>query len=358
MKTFVVIVVMATFLNRATAMLHTVMEFQTSSTKIPNFPEYVAVGVVNGLPFYYYDNETRREVPKQEWMNKMTKEDPKYWDKNTDIDIEHENQHRGITEEMQQTLNQTAKFNIWQVMAGCEWDDETNKIGGYYQFGFNGEDFIALDWDTETFVAAKTQAFPTKLRWESSGEASMRKNYLAYVCVEWLKKIVRFGEKTLKRKELPLVSLLQKSSSSPVTCFATGFYPDRAMLFWAKDGENLGEDPEEILPNHDGTFQISVSLNLSSVPAEDWERYSCVFQLSGVSEDLITKLDPSKIMTNEKKRKHVIIAVARFGEVPLLFPLPPSRRVQTETLLTLLQDRVRDNTKTLKKQPQGRSLLH
>ncbi|XP_072289020.1 major histocompatibility complex class I-related gene protein-like [Eucyclogobius newberryi] len=110
--------------------------------------------------------------------------------------------------------------------------------------------------------------------------------------------------------ELPLVSLLQKSSSSPVTCHATGFYPDRALLFWAKDGEELEEDPGEILPNHDGTFQTSVSLDLSSVPAEDWERYSCVFQFSGVPEDLITRLDPSKVRTNERKLStSTIIAV-------------------------------------------------
>ncbi|KAJ0044126.1 hypothetical protein NL108_010008 [Boleophthalmus pectinirostris] len=110
--------------------------------------------------------------------------------------------------------------------------------------------------------------------------------------------------------ELPLVSFLQKCSSSPVTCHATGFYPDRVLLFWAKDGEELDEDPGEILPNHDGTFQTSVSLDLSSVPAEDWKRYSCVFQLSGVTEDLITRLDPSKILSNERKLSTSTITAA------------------------------------------------
>ncbi|KAG7219351.1 hypothetical protein INR49_019111 [Caranx melampygus] len=38
------------------------------------------------------------------------------------------------------------------------------------------------------------------------------------------------------------------------------FYPHRALLFWTKDGEELHEDVEqgEILPNHDGTFQMTV----------------------------------------------------------------------------------------------------
>ncbi|KAI3358873.1 hypothetical protein L3Q82_015270 [Scortum barcoo] len=99
---------------------------------------------------------------------------------------------------------------------------------------------------------------------------------------------------------LPSVSLLQKSPSSPVSCHATGFYPDRATLIWRKDGEELHEDVDhgEILPNHDGSFQMSVDLKLSSVTPEDWSRYDCVFHLSGVKDDIVTKLDKAEIRTN------------------------------------------------------------
>ena len=103
--------------------------------------------------------------------------------------------------------------------------------------------------------------------------------------------------------DLPSVSLLQKTPSSPVSCFATGFYPDRAEMFWRKDGEELHEEVEcgEILPNHDGSFQMSVELNLSSVTPEDWRRYECVFHLSVVKDDIITKLDKAVIKSNEGK---------------------------------------------------------
>ncbi|XP_051811446.1 BOLA class I histocompatibility antigen, alpha chain BL3-6-like [Acanthochromis polyacanthus] len=91
-----------------------------------------------------------------------------------------------------------------------------------------------------------------------------------------------------------------KTPSSPVTCHTTGFYPNRADLFWRKDGEELHEDVDkgEILPNHDGTFQMSVDLNISSITPEDWMKYDCVFQLSDVKDDIITKLDKSVIRTN------------------------------------------------------------
>ncbi|XP_026155531.1 uncharacterized protein LOC113126012 isoform X2 [Mastacembelus armatus] len=101
-------------------------------------------------------------------------------------------------------------------------------------------------------------------------------------------------------EDLPSVSLLQKTPSSPVSCHATGFYPDKADLFWRKDGEQLHEDVDhgEILPNKDGTFQMRVDLNLSSVRPEDWSRYDCVFQLSGVKNHIVTKLDKDQIRTN------------------------------------------------------------
>lgn len=110
---------------------------------------------------------------------------------------------------------------------------------------------------------------------------------------------------SLLSPERPSVSLLQKTPSSPVSCHATGFYPDRAALFWRKDGEELHEDVDlgEILPNHDGTFQMRVDLKLSSVPAEDWRRYDCVFQLSGVDEDIVTKLDKTRTNTGRSETR-------------------------------------------------------
>ncbi|KAM7373602.1 hypothetical protein PAMP_008443 [Pampus punctatissimus] len=72
------------------------------------------------------------------------------------------------------------------------------------------------------------------------------------------------------------------------------------MMFWRKDGEELhdGVEPGEILPNPDGSFQMSVDLDLSSVKPEDWRKYECVFQLSDVKNDIVTKLDKTVIRTN------------------------------------------------------------
>ncbi|XP_055017845.1 major histocompatibility complex class I-related gene protein-like [Boleophthalmus pectinirostris] len=224
---------------------------------------------------------------------------------NTQISLGNQQTLKLTMKTVKQRLYVTEGVHLWQNMYGCDWDDETDEIRGYDQYAFDGEDFIAFDFETETFVAPKQQAFITKQKWEKMGYGVHQKNYITHECVKYLKKHVHNGEHVLKRTELPLVSLLQKSSSGPVTCHATRFYPDRAMLFWTKDGVEVTEDvdPGEILPNGDGTFQTSVSLDLSSVPPEDWDRFNCVFQLSGVQDDYVTRLDRTKIITNNRNNE-------------------------------------------------------
>ncbi|XP_045925752.1 major histocompatibility complex class I-related gene protein-like [Micropterus dolomieu] len=185
-------------------------------------------------------------------------------------------------------------------MSGCEWDDATGELSGFMQFGYDGEDFLVFDLKTLTWIAPKQQAVATKMRWDTSAEIKYTVHYLTQMCLEWLKLFLTYAKSSLQRTDPPSVSLLQKTPSSPVSCHATGFYPDRAVMFWRKDGEEIHEDVDhgEILPNHDGSFQMSVDLNVLSVTSEDWRRYDCVFQISGVKDNIITKLDKAVIRTN------------------------------------------------------------
>nr|ALB35649.1 MHC class I alpha chain [Odontobutis potamophila] len=316
MKPCVFLFVLGTLLHDASSMTHSMKYFYTGSSQVPNFPEFVAVGLVNDVEFYHYDSNTRRSELKQDWMKYVTVDDPQYLDTQAQIHLGHQQTFKGNIEIAKQRFNQTGGVHIVQNMYGCEWDDETNKVTGYDQDGYDGEDFIAFNLETKTWIAPNQQAVITKLKWDSDQAFNaQRTNYLTQICPEWLKKYVVYGKSSLMRKELPSVSLLQTSSSSPVSCHATGFYPNRANLFWAKDGEEVHEnvEPGEILPNHDGTFQMSVDLKVSSVKPEDWERYSCVFQLSGVEEDIFTKLDKAVIRTNEKSNMIIIIAAVVVG---------------------------------------------
>uniref|UniRef100_UPI0037E94A09 major histocompatibility complex class I-related gene protein-like isoform X2 n=1 Tax=Semicossyphus pulcher TaxID=241346 RepID=UPI0037E94A09 len=301
--TFVKIVfVLLLFCDVASTVKHSLKFFLTASSGVPNFPEFVAIAMVDEVQLGSCDSNIKTVEPKQDWMKELFKDDPKQQEWYSQECLWNQHFFRANIEGLMQRFNQSGGVHVFQRMNGCEWDDETGEIVGFHQFGYDGEDFIALDLQTLTWTAPKPQAFITKLRWDADkARLESNKHYLISKFPSWLKMYLHYGRTYLQRTELPSVSLLQKTASSPVSCHATGFYPDRAVLFWRKDGEELYENVEhgEILPNHDGSFQTSVELDISSVNTEDWGRYECVFQLSGVKEDNVTKLDKAAIRSNE-----------------------------------------------------------
>ncbi|XP_068188885.1 BOLA class I histocompatibility antigen, alpha chain BL3-6-like [Antennarius striatus] len=301
MTILVLVVLLGTGVPGAAGVTHSLKYFHTTSSGVPNFPEFVVVGMIDDIQIDYYDSNTKRTEPKQDWMEKITADDPEYWNRQTRRNEGNHETAKVNIEILKKRFNQSEGFHIVQWMSGCQWDDETGEVTGFEQHGYNGEDFLVLDLKTETWIAPRPQAVITKHRWDHNRALMEHEmHYYTKECPEWGRKHLENGRSSLLRTELPSVFLLQKTPSSPVSCFATGFYPDRAALFWRRDGEELHEEVDhgEILPNHDGTFQTSVDLNLSSVAPEDWRRYDCVFQLEGVEDDLVTRLDKGKIWTN------------------------------------------------------------
>uniref|UniRef100_A0A3Q2CFA8 Ig-like domain-containing protein n=1 Tax=Cyprinodon variegatus TaxID=28743 RepID=A0A3Q2CFA8_CYPVA len=287
---------------------HSLKYFYTASSGLKNFPEFVDVGLVDDQPVSYYDSVIREKIPKQDWM--AENEGPEYWKRGTERLIGTEQTYKANIDIVKQRFNQTGGVHIVQFMCGCEWDDDTGKVTGFNQHGYDGEDWLSLDLKENTWIAPKPQALLTTNKWNSDrANLEYWKNYLNQECPEWLKKYVNYGRSSLMRTDLPSVSILQKSSSSPISCFATGFYPNRAEMFWRKDGAEIhdGVEKGEILPNNDGTFQMSVDLKLPS--SEDGTKYECVFQLSGDNNDKVTPFEKSKIRTNEGNSMGMIFGV-------------------------------------------------
>ncbi|XP_071356610.1 major histocompatibility complex class I-related gene protein-like [Trachinotus anak] len=281
---------------------HSLAYFFTASSGLHTFPEFVVVSKMDGMHVGYCDSNNKRFT--QDWVQELIAEDSEHFNWYTQDCAAYEQIFKVETDSLQQRVNQSGGLPIFQLMFGCEWDDETGEANGYRRYSYDGEDFIGFDLKTLTWTILTPQAFITKTEWDRNRVYNEVWNqFLTNVCPEWLKTFVHYGRSSLIRAELPSVSLLQKSPSSPVSCHATGFYPDRALMLWRKDGEDLHEDVDqgEILPNHDGSFQMRVDLNLSSVKPEDWRRYDCVFQLSGVKEEIITKLDKAEIRSNSGK---------------------------------------------------------
>ncbi|XP_073319275.1 major histocompatibility complex class I-related gene protein-like [Pagrus major] len=310
MKIFILLLLSSHF---ASSVKHSLNYIYTASSGLPDFPEFVGAAVVDDNLLGNCDSSKKIIELKHDWVKKIYENDPHQLEEYKRLCfVEEPNFFKAEINSLKQRFNQSGGVHILQRMIGCEWDDETGEVIGYNHYGYDGEDFISVDLKTETWIAPKPQAFITKLKWDAD-KARMKLNQysLTVIYPEWLKKYLAYGRSFLLRTELPSVSLLQKTPSSPVSCHATGFYPHRAALVWRKDGEELHEEVDhgEILPNHDGTFQMSVDLNLSSVTPEDWTRYDCVFQFSGVKEDIITKLEKDRIRTNWVKPSDMTVPV-------------------------------------------------
>uniref|UniRef100_A0A3P9DD96 Major histocompatibility complex class I-related gene protein n=1 Tax=Maylandia zebra TaxID=106582 RepID=A0A3P9DD96_9CICH len=280
-------------LGPLTSLKHSLKYFFTETPGAQSIPEFVAVAFVDEVQIGD-SNSVREAKPKKDWI-KFFEDHPQDLEWYRFQSNEIHQFLKATIETLRRRLNHTEGVHILQRMSGCEWDDETGEINGYDQYGYGGVDFLAFDSQTLTWIAPKPQAVITKMRWDSHKPGlESTKNFIAHQCPEFLKEYLQYGRSFLQTT----VSLIQKTSSSPVSCHATGFYPDRAVMFWRKDGEEIheGVDPGESLPNNDGTFQMSIDLNVSSVTPEDWQRYDCVFHLSEKPADTVTFISAAVVV--------------------------------------------------------------
>ena len=90
--------------------------------------------------------------------------------------------------------------HIYQVMYGCEWDEETGITDVLFQNGHDREDFISFDLKTMTWVTPKPQAVITKHKYDSNIAVNEGyKHYLTQRCITCLKKYLQNGKSTLQR---------------------------------------------------------------------------------------------------------------------------------------------------------------
>uniref|UniRef100_A0A671U9C8 Ig-like domain-containing protein n=1 Tax=Sparus aurata TaxID=8175 RepID=A0A671U9C8_SPAAU len=240
------------------AVLHSMKFFITSSTGIPNLLDFVVTLEVDELLMGSCDSNEKVDL-KQNIAKSFLTENPEQLEWYRKMCFHVFPVYKSWTDILMSLFNQTGGVHVLQMVGGCEWDDETEEVKGFAQFGYDGEDLLAFDLNTFTWIALRPEAFTAKQIWNADEDLrEFYKTALTRFYPEWLKTYVEYGRSVLLRTDLPSVSLLQKTPSSPVSCLATGFYPHRASLVWRKDGEELHEEVDhgEILPNHDGTFQM------------------------------------------------------------------------------------------------------
>ncbi|KAL6466093.1 hypothetical protein MHYP_G00262260, partial [Metynnis hypsauchen] len=165
-KKSLLILIVYVHLTSAALSSHSLHYVYTTVTPGLHFPEFTVVGLVDGEQIVYYDSNIRKMIPKTDWMKKVDADNPDYWKRNTEITQEAQDNFNDSMDSLKKHFNQTEGVHTVQKMYGCELHEDGTHTG-YMQFGYDGEDFISLDMNTETWTAANQKAVITKQKWES-----------------------------------------------------------------------------------------------------------------------------------------------------------------------------------------------
>ncbi|NXV77133.1 HA1F protein, partial [Atlantisia rogersi] len=224
---------------------HSLRYFYTAvSEPSPGVPEFVSVGYVDGNLIVHYDSNTRKMVPRAEWMAANLNQ--QYWDQQTQSGQNDQQIYLVALDILRERYNQSGRVHTLQRMYGCDLLED-GSTRGYEQHAYDGRDFIAFDIDTMTFTAADTAAQITKRKWEMDGMLAERwKHYLENDCLQSLREYVSYGQAVLERKEPPMVRVSKKETQGNLTlhCRAYGFYPRPITISWLKDGEVRDHETE------------------------------------------------------------------------------------------------------------------
>ncbi|XP_051745369.1 DLA class I histocompatibility antigen, A9/A9 alpha chain-like isoform X1 [Ctenopharyngodon idella] len=277
---------------------HSLKYFYTSVSGDENF---TAIGLVNDVQFMYFDINTTKASPKTEWMRGNEESD--FWDSQTYSLIK---QHDWI---LNKIWTKSAGEHTYQITYGCEWNDETGKTNVFRQYAYDGEDFLFLDLKSDKWISPMMQGFRAQ---ETCNNATDRlvhwKHYLEIDCIDTLKKLLQLGKSSLEKTVSPQVSLLQKNSSSPVLCHVTVFYPSDITITWMRNGQELYKNVKvgNLLPNEDGTFQKTVTLQAEP---DEWRKneFSCVVKHQ--NKTIRKTLTENEIRTNNETAAPVDMTV-------------------------------------------------
>ncbi|KAB1261820.1 Hereditary hemochromatosis protein-like protein [Camelus dromedarius] len=294
--------------------------FMGASEPDLGLPLFEALGFVDDQLFVSYDHESRRVEPRTPWVwGQATSQlwlqlsqSLKGWDHMFIVDF--------WTIMDNHNHSKVPKLGLWpeshtlQVILGCEVHAD-NSTRGFWKYGYDGQDHLEFCPETLDWRAAEPQAWATKLEWEVNKiRSKQNRAYLERDCPEQLRRLLELGRGVLGQQERevkvlvfltwagrsplqilppsrpapPLVKVSHHVTSAVTTlrCQALNFYPQHITMRWLKDRQPLDAkdaEPENVLPNGDGTYQGWVALAV--LPGEE-QRYTCQVEHPGLEQPL------------------------------------------------------------------------
>ncbi|XP_051009589.1 H-2 class I histocompatibility antigen, Q10 alpha chain-like isoform X7 [Acomys russatus] len=257
-------------------------------------PRFISVGYVDDTEFVRYDSdaETPRMEPRAQWMEQ---EGPEYWERQTQIAKTIRQTFRRNLRTALGYYNQSeGDSHTIQGMSGCEVGSDGRLLRGYFQYAYDGRDYLALKEDLKSWMAADAAAQITQQKLEQDGVAEGVKAELEGECVDWLHRYLGTGKETLLRTDPPKAHVThhhRPEGGITLRCWALGFYPADISLTWQLNEEELTQDMElvETRPGGDGTFQKWAAVVVPSGKEQD---YTCHVVHEGLREPLTLRWEP------------------------------------------------------------------
>ncbi|KAL7381722.1 hypothetical protein ABVT39_010153 [Epinephelus coioides] len=276
--------------------MHSLTYIYTALSKpveLPGIHEFTAMGMLDNRMIDYFDSETQKKVPKQEWMRERLP--PDYWEKGTQSRQSKQQWFKVNIDILMKRMNQNdSDVHVLQWMHGCEGETQTDgKIKfrrGMDMYSYDGNDFLSFDDAHAVWVAPIDAAVQTKRKWdEVQVLKEYTKGYLENECVDWLGKFTEYGKQQLRKASPPKVFLFSKNAKVEtnviLTCLATGFFPKDITLQIRRNDRILtredGVFSSGVRPNEDDTFQRRDSVEILR---SDMSTYTCevIHPTSGV----------------------------------------------------------------------------
>nr|XP_060622661.1 H-2 class I histocompatibility antigen, Q9 alpha chain-like [Anolis sagrei ordinatus] len=262
------------------------MRFFVTSVSEPGqqVPQFFYVGYVDDQEFVSYDAKAKRYLPKVPWIREVEKDDTDYWKRNSHYAQGHERNFQDHMVTLAKYYNQSGGLHTFQLVYGCELR-KTWTMEGYYQYAYDGRDYISFDKETLTWTAVDVPAQNTKRKWDADFVYNQfKKVYLEETCIEWLQRYLNYGKEMLLRTEAPEVKVTRKvgyDGMEALICHVQGFYPKEIDIDWTRDGEVWLQDTYHglVSPNSDGTYYTWWSV---MVDPKERERYKCHVEHDGL----------------------------------------------------------------------------
>ncbi|XP_067281237.1 H-2 class I histocompatibility antigen, K-B alpha chain-like [Pseudorasbora parva] len=223
-------------------------------SKADTFPEFSAVSVCDDRRISHFSDEERVWIGAEDW----TKAPPDPPD------------HRDWFIHQIRTLSdctdsQCSELHVLQRIIGCELEklpDGSVNLTVFDEYGFDGEDLISFNSDTEQWIDKSPKAKRTKEEWDlHTGRNQFLKRFLVN-CTDW---ISTFNNTIMSSPDVDMFARKAPDDQNKLvlTCLATGFYPRDVQMEIRLDRTKLEDQTSsEIRPNDDQTFQMRTSVKI------------------------------------------------------------------------------------------------